>query len=225
MTDCGRTPRIKICGLRDEETIAQMNGLAFDELGFVFAPSKRQVAPAEAGKLAQAVSRIRTAGGESPRTVGVFVNAQPEELAEAVRAAGLNVAQLHGAEDAEYCLAVKRELAIDVWKVFSIGKENEEASAAERLAPFRGAIDAVLVDTAGGGTGRTFDWQLIETYRQAAAEIGVPLYVAGGLHPGNVRELLDGYRPDGIDVSSGVETDGRKDIDKIKLFIEKVIQR
>ncbi|GGG57739.1 hypothetical protein GCM10010918_08510 [Paenibacillus radicis (ex Gao et al. 2016)] len=177
--------------------------------------------------LVQAAKQLRAADGQPPQTVGVFVNASAEELRHAVSTAGLDVVQLHGEESPGFCRNVKQELGVDVWKVFSIRPETTEPpqSAEEKLAPYKGVIDAVLIDTAGGGTGVAFDWQVIAEYRAAANAIGVPLYVAGGLHPDNVTELLDGYMPDGIDVSSGVETEGHKDIDKIRLFVRKVIER
>ena len=99
------------------------------------------------------------------------------------------------------------------------------APAAERIAPYAGAIDAALIDTAGGGTGAVFDWRLIADYKAAAHGIGVPLYVAGGLNEHNVRELIDAHAPDGVDVSSGVETDGAKDPVKIRSFVRRVAER
>ncbi|MUT65471.1 phosphoribosylanthranilate isomerase [Paenibacillus sp. NEAU-GSW1] len=220
-------PRIKICGLKNAETILLMDRLPVHEIGYMFAKSKRQVEPEAAAKLIEASKSVRMANDQPPRSVGVFVNPELDTLKTVVDIAGLDVVQLHGEESAVFCRDVKQQLSVDVWKVFSIGKgqDDPKESAEARLAPYRSAVDAVLIDTAGGGTGVTFNWELIAEYRAAAASIGVPLYVAGGLHPGNVGELLDGYMPDGIDVSSGVETDGHKDIDKIKAFVRKVIER
>ncbi|WP_435171216.1 phosphoribosylanthranilate isomerase [Paenibacillus glycanilyticus] len=217
------SPRIKICGLRDSATIAEMNGLPFHEIGFVFAPSKRQVDAETAAALIQTARLLQAADGVAPQTVGVFVNPGMEELTAIVAKAPLDVVQLHGQETPEFCRLVKNRLDKKIWKVFSIGKDG--ADAHDRVSAYEGAVDAILIDTAGGGTGQTFDWQLITDYQNAAAAIGVPLYVAGGLHPGNVEELLAGHPVDGIDVSSGVETDGRKDIEKIRLFVGKVIER
>jgi len=220
-------PRIKICGLRDAATIEAMDGLPIDEIGLMFAPSKRQVGPEEAARLAEAIRTLKAKGDKPPRIVGVFVNAGLADVRAVLATAPLDVVQLHGGETPETCQAIRQELNIDVWKVFSIKDETRadrltESSA--RLAPYKNAVDAVLIDTAGGGTGKTFDWSAIDDYKQAASEIGAPLYIAGGLHAGNVGELLSRYSPDGIDVSSGVETDGRKDIDKIRLFVGKVIE-
>ncbi|CAM3970948.1 phosphoribosylanthranilate isomerase [Paenibacillus alkaliterrae] len=220
-------PRIKICGLRDVPTIEAMDDLPIHEIGFVFAPSKRQVDPATAVRLIKAVHRLKASGGERPRTVGVFVNDSMDHLKAVVAEAPLDVVQLHGDETAEFCSAVRETLHVQVWKVFSIKSESalsSPRSAMERLIPYKGKVDAVLIDAPGGGTGQTFNWEAIKDYEQAADHLEMTLYVAGGLHEGNVQELLRTYSPGGIDVSSGVETDGRKDIDKIRLFVRKVLE-
>ncbi|WP_274651637.1 phosphoribosylanthranilate isomerase [Paenibacillus humicola] len=218
-------PRVKICGLRDAAVVRAMDGLPVDEIGFLFAKSKRQVTPQQAGELIAEVRRLRKPDGTAPRTVGVFVDPTLERVREVLAAAPLDVVQLHGSEDPGLCAAIKREFGVDVWKVLSVGgdagSEREEAALA-RLEAFRGTVDAVLIDTAGGGTGKTFAWELIPGYIEAAERIGVPLYAAGGLHPGNVGELLERYAPSGVDVSSGVETDGAKDMEKIRKFVERV---
>jgi phosphoribosylanthranilate isomerase len=220
-------PRIKICGLKDVQTIEAMNGLPIHEIGFVFAPSKRQVDKETAAQLIDAAAKLQAAGGERPRTVGVFVNEPLENLHAILAEAPLDVVQLHGYESAEFCKAVREQLKVQVWKVFSVKRNadgNEPVPALELLSPYKGSVDAVLIDAPGGGTGQTFNWEAIEDYNKAADELGLTLYVAGGLHEGNVQELLRTYAPSGIDVSSGVETDGRKDIDKIRLFVRRVME-
>jgi Phosphoribosylanthranilate isomerase len=217
------SPRIKICGLKDSATIEAMNGLPFHEIGFVFAPSKRQVDAETAASLIDSAKQLQAADGGAPRTVGVFVNPGIDELKAILAKAPLDIVQLHGQESPEFCRLVKSSQHKQVWKVLSIG--NDSTDAQERVSVYADAVDAILIDTAGGGTGQTFDWQAISAYQEAAAAIDVPLYVAGGLNPGNVGELLAGNTIDGIDVSSGVETDGRKDIEKIRLFVRKVIER
>ncbi|CAH1218270.1 N-(5'-phosphoribosyl)anthranilate isomerase [Paenibacillus plantiphilus] len=224
--------RVKICGLRDVETIRAMNGLPVDELGFMFAGSKRQVSPELAAELIAEAGKLRSPAGHAPRMVGVFVNGELEQLRELLAIAPLDVIQLHGEETPAICAAIKSQLGIEVWKVFSAtGEDHVPASdggeplviaGSARLARYGGTVDAVLIDTAGGGTGRTFDWSVIDSYVEAAKDIGVPLYVAGGLHPDNVSELLEAYAPSGVDVSSGVETDGWKDTNKIRHFVERV---
>ncbi|OMF35150.1 N-(5'-phosphoribosyl)anthranilate isomerase [Paenibacillus sp. FSL H8-0548] len=220
-------PRIKICGLKDVQTIQAMDGLPIHEIGFVFAPSKRQVDKATAAQLIKAVGELKAAGGERPRTVGVFVNETFDNLQTLLTEAPLDVVQLHGHESAEFCKGVREKLNVDVWKVFSIKRDaegTEPQSALERLTPYAAAVNAVLIDAPGGGTGKTFDWDSIEDYNKAAEKLGMTLYVAGGLHEDNVKELLRTYAPNGIDVSSGVETDGHKDIDKIELFVRRVME-
>lgn len=219
--------RIKICGLMDVQTIQQMEGLPIHEIGFIFAPSKRLVEKSTASQLISAAAKLKAAGGERPRTVGVFVNETFANLQNLLLEAPLDVIQLHGNESAAFCQMVREQLNVKVWKVFSMKKEAEGStpiSALERLTPYRAAVDAVLIDAPGGGTGQTFDWDAIKEYKQAAEELGITLYVAGGLHEGNVQELLRTYAPNGIDVSSGVETDGRKDIEKIRLFVRRVME-
>ncbi|MFD1955723.1 phosphoribosylanthranilate isomerase [Paenibacillus thailandensis] len=216
-------PRIKICGLKDAGTIRAMDGLPIHEIGFVFAPSKRQVTPETAASLIREVHALKGAGGERPLAAGVFVNAEFERLRELLAVAPLDIVQLHGEESPSLCRSIRSGLNVRVWKVFSVGESGDEA--AERIRPYAGSVDAVLIDTAGGGTGKPFDWEQIEAYKAAARSIGVPLYVAGGLNPDNADRLVRDYAPDGIDVSSGVETEGQKDIHKIRLFVQKVVER
>ncbi|MBD2845154.1 phosphoribosylanthranilate isomerase [Paenibacillus sp. IB182496] len=223
--------RIKVCGMRDERTIAAMKGLPIDVIGLIFAQSRRQVDPATAARLATAVRQLADgAEGAAPLVAGVFVNPEFEQLADIAARVPLDIVQLHGDETPALCALVRERLGRQVWKVFHVREGEREPNAssaragAQRLADYRGVIDAALVDTAGGGTGRTFDWAALGPYREAAARLGVPLFAAGGLHAGNVGRLLAEHRPDGVDVSGGVETDGIKDIDKIREFVERVKQ-
>lgn len=194
-----------------------------DEIGFVFAKSRRQVTPEQAGSLIDEVKKLSTPSGQTPRTVGVFVGCNLADLRELLSQAPLDVIQLHGSESPELCGAIKREIGVEVWKVFSVSANDDgSVSPSSRLNAYRGTVDAALIDTAGGGTGQTFAWHVIEDYAEAAKSIGVPLYVAGGLSPHNIRELLDAHPADGVDVSSGVETDGSKDTEKIKQFVKRV---
>ncbi|SFI55555.1 phosphoribosylanthranilate isomerase [Paenibacillus sp. UNC496MF] len=218
-----RRTRVKICGLRDEATVRAMDGLPIDEVGFIFAKSRRHVAPELAAELIAGVRRLRNADGVAPRTVGVFVNPTLDDLRETLRIAPLDVVQLHGEESPSFCAEAKAAFGVAVWKVLSVTPEDgadRDSDGPGRLRPYIGSVDAFLIDTAGGGTGKTFAWPVIDRYQEAAD--GVPLYVAGGLQPDNVVELVRRYSPGGVDVSSGVETDGLKDMTKIRLFAERV---
>lgn len=245
-------PLVKICGIREEATLRGMNGLPVDYIGFVFAPSRRRVTAAQAARLAAEARRTRMAGGLPPRIAGVFVDPSPEEIAAVMAEVRLDVVQLHGSESPELCREVAERFGVEVWRALPVdepgdgaeagaggGKESASARAPapasgeawrggaepagpDRLDAYRGAVSAVLLDTAGGGTGRPFRWDLIPAYRKKAADNGLKLFVAGGLTPDNVKDLLATGLPDGVDISSGVETDGAKDNDKIAAFAERV---
>jgi phosphoribosylanthranilate isomerase len=216
---------VKICGFRLRETaeaVARMK-LAIDYAGFVFAPSKRRVSAEEARDMMDAF------GADAPAFVGVFVNPTMEELADINAIAPLAAIQLHGGEPPHFCREVKSRFPhTEVWRSMGMRQDqaHDEASVFARLAHYDGAIDALLLDAwdphVGGGTGQTFQWDLVGAYRKWTEMSGVKLYVAGGLHADNVNEMLSVCAADGADVSSGVETDGVKDIEKIRKFTERV---
>jgi phosphoribosylanthranilate isomerase len=210
---------VKICGLKQVETIQSILHLPIDHIGFVFAPSKRQVTPRQAGDMIRSLRDSRKT--DVPLTFGVFVNPTAEMLDDTLREAPLDVVQLHGHEGPEFCRWVKETNGVQVYKVFSVS-EHAAADPSEQLDLYLGSIDGCFLDTAGGGTGKTFDWGRIPAYMNWAKKAGIPLIVAGGLHPDNVTELIRKYQPDGVDVSSGVETDGEKDVTKITAFVERV---
>ncbi|WP_018133254.1 phosphoribosylanthranilate isomerase [Effusibacillus pohliae] len=207
--------RIKICGLQTREAVRAAAEAGADFIGFVFARSKRQVPPEQVGEL--------THGLAAPRRIGVFVDESLESLLAAGKAAALDGFQLHGAESPALCRELKEQTGKLVWKAWPVRFDEADA----QIRYYRGAVDAVLLDTyhpgAAGGTGRTFPWRGIARFREWLPD--VPIFVAGGLTVDNVGELVDEYRPDGVDVSSGVESNGAKDADKIKRFIERVRER
>ncbi|KIL34825.1 N-(5'-phosphoribosyl)anthranilate isomerase [Cohnella kolymensis] len=209
---------VKICGIKQEETLHDMYGLPVDYIGLVFAPSKRQVTLEQAAMLRSASSKIPMAGGRPPRSVGVFVNPSIEQIAEVLSVVPLDVIQLHGEETPDFCREVQNRFGAEVWKAMPVGEDD----SADRLSAYKNAVTTILLDTAGGGTGRTFRWDLIPTYQEAAEINGLRLFIAGGLSPENAGQLMKEYRPAGVDISSGVETDGVKDAGKIAAFAERV---
>ncbi|MBB3127672.1 phosphoribosylanthranilate isomerase [Paenibacillus rhizosphaerae] len=217
---------VKICGLQDVEVLKSMVNLPVDYIGFVFAPSRRRVTPEQAALLAAQLKAWQTP--EIPQSVGVFVNPDLEELAAIMDQAQLDVVQLHGQESPQFCREVKERLGTRVFKVLSVQSLNENSEASINHERYAGVIDGLLLDTFdpvyGGGSGSTFAWEEIPAYRDWARTQGIPLFVAGGLLPSNVAELINKYSPDGVDVSSGVESDGVKDIDKIAAFVGRVKQ-
>ncbi|MDI6631588.1 MAG: phosphoribosylanthranilate isomerase [Bacillota bacterium] len=195
------TVRVKICGIRDIETARAAVEAGADALGFVFAASRRQVTPEAAREIIAALPPFVTA-------VGVFVDLPPAVVREVSDFCRLDAVQLHGAETPEYC----RELNLRVIKAVRV----RDAASLEGLDAY--PVQAVLLDTyvpgTPGGTGKTFNWGLL-----AGREFRVPLILAGGLTPENVRAAVQAVRPYAVDVSGGVETDGRKDPAKIRAFI------
>lgn len=192
---------VKICGITNEEDALLAVALGADALGFVFAPSRRQVNPETARDI---VKRLPT----EVLTVGVFRNDRPEHVVETVNRIGLHAAQLHGSEPLSEVRWVRERVQF-VIQGFAAG---DPALAAAANSP----ADVILVDSPSPGSGKVFDWRLAE-----GVPGGVQLLLAGGLTPDNVGEAVRRVRPWGVDVSSGVESGpGRKDPRKLRRFIE-----
>lgn len=216
---------LKICGLQSVEVLKSMINLPVDYIGFVFAKSRRKVSPQQAAQLIQVLQ-----GWDHdmiPAAVGVLVNPDLNELEELLREAALDVVQLHGQESPQFCREVKERFPVSVFKAVSIESDRSEAERLSALDPYAGSIDGLLIDTYdpvyGGGSGKTFAWDLIPPYQQWAKRQGIPLFVAGGLDSDNVSHLIGQYAPYGVDVSSGVESEpGVKDINKVIAFVERV---
>jgi phosphoribosylanthranilate isomerase len=221
-------PKVKICGIQSVNMIASIAHLPIDYIGFVFAKSRRQVSAEQAANM---ISYLQENSDSPPQTVGVFVNPSLEELEQLIKTAPLDVIQLHGQETPDFCRQVKEQFGKKVFKVFSIppdGAEDFEAAIAEQLDAYKLNVDALMLDTfeplVGGGSGKTFSWEKIPSIQAWARQNQLPLLIAGGLNPENVTKLISHYAPDGVDVSSGVETEGIKDPLKIQTFIERVKQ-
>ncbi|WP_018751396.1 phosphoribosylanthranilate isomerase [Paenibacillus sanguinis] len=214
---------VKICGLQSVEVLKSMINLPVDYVGFVFARSKRQVSSEQAAELLSLLQYW--SNGAAPQSVGVFLNPSPDELENVLRAAPLDVVQLHGTEDPAFCQDVKDRFGVRVLKAFSV-KEDGSVHGKLDLDAYAGLLDGLLLDTYdpkyGGGSGHSFNWRAVNPYRDWAMAQGIPLFVAGGLHSDNVELLIETLQPDGVDVSSGVETAGVKDPIKIAEFIERV---
>jgi phosphoribosylanthranilate isomerase len=209
--------RIKICGLKDPGTAEAAAKAGAHYLGLVFAPGNRQLDPGQAREIALAVRGLR----RRPRLVGVFAGHTTEEVNRLVEYCRLDIAQLSGGEDWGFCRRIKAPLIKAVHIPVGTGAEEVVAWLEEGYRLFSREALTFLLDTAvagkSGGTGRSFDWSIA---REAAAKMDI--MIAGGLDPGNVGRLLREVRPWGVDVSSGVETGGKKDPAKILAFITKV---
>jgi len=196
--------RVKICGICDLETALGAADSGADALGFVFAPSRRMLSPDKARAIIKRLPPFIS-------RVGVFVNLPAAEVEQIACYTGLDTVQLHGDESPEYCKAIT---SYKVIKSFSVSSLHD----LERAGLYK--VDGYLLDTPAqglrGGTGIAFDWRL------AAGFSSGPLVLAGGLHPENVVQAINMVRPYAVDVSSGVETEGQKDINKIKDFVRRV---
>lgn len=193
----GRT-RIKICGLSRMDDIDYVNEAQPDYCGFVTGvPSSRRNVTA-----AQLIS-LRKRLSEQICPVGVFVNAVPELIAELLNDGLIDAAQLHGSEDETYIVRLRDMTDKPLIKAFSIQNFSDLEEAEKSSA------DLVLLDHGKGGTGASFDWELLRHWKKR------PYILAGGLDAGNIPEAVRKYRPYGVDLSSSVETDGRKDREKI----------
>ncbi|WP_047152618.1 phosphoribosylanthranilate isomerase [Aneurinibacillus tyrosinisolvens] len=211
---------IKVCGITETDTLGQIaeEQLAIDWLGFVFAQSRRRVSAKQWEELAAFVP-------VSYKAAGVFVNPLIQEIEEVFSCAPLDIVQLHGEESPAFCRKVKETFSVPIIKAIGI---ERSADNWEEMDNYTGAIDYLLLDTMtssqSGGTGETFNWNVIPYYKEWCARHGIPLLVAGGIRADNARSLLTDYAPDGLDVSSSVETEGRKDADKIREFVGRMRQ-
>lgn len=195
--------KIKICGLTTEADIDCVNQLMPEYIGFVFAKkSRRYLADGEAEHL-----RDRLRPGITP--VGVFVNEDPERIASLLARGVIEIAQLHGQEDEAYVARLKSLTDRPLFQAFSISGPEDVARAE------RSGADCILLDQGAGGTGKAFDWSLAKNIRR-------PWFLAGGLDCQNIGEALGTAEPWGVDVSSGVETEGKKDPAKIRSFVAEV---
>lgn len=203
-------PAIKICGINSAEALDAAIAARADYVGFVFfPPSPRNLSLAEAKALT-----ARNSG--RAKQVGLFVNADDAEIADAVNAAALDVLQLHGSETPERAAQLRARFGLPVWKAISVAGPGDIAQADR----YNGAVDLVLFDaktpkgTLPGGMGLAFDWELLAAYKGA-----LPWGLAGGLGPANVAQAVRLTGATLVDVSSGVETaPGVKDADKIAAF-------
>ncbi len=194
---------VKICGITSEEDALLAVAMGADAVGFIFAPSKRQVAP----------TLVRDIVRRLPPeilTVGVFRDEAPQRVVDIVHTAGLRAAQLHGHETPDVSRWVRARVRFVV-QGFTAGDRNLDR------ADDYGA-DAILIDSATPGTGELFDWSLAE-----GAPAGRRVVMAGGLTPDNVADAIERIGPWGVDVATGVEVEGgeagRKDARKVRAFI------
>jgi len=191
---------VKICGITNEEDALLAVAMGADAVGFVFAPSPRQIAPTVARDIARRLP-------PEVLTVGVFRDETPQRVVEIVHTAGLKAAQLHGHEAPGEAAFVRKRVGF-VIQAFTAGDRM-----LERVDDYH--VDVVMIDSALPGSGKVFDWTLAETL-----PLDRKVILAGGLTPDNVTEAIERIHPWGVDVSTGVEAaPGRKDAIKVMRFV------
>ena len=212
------TPKVKMCGISKVETIPAVVEAKPDYMGLVFAPSKRQVTVDQAKILVEELHRgyAKKYGSDTEhdkndtiKTVGVFVNETVDNLITIANEANLDAVQLHGDEDETFIQSLKERTNVEVWKAIQI------RTAADTEKWIDSSADMLLFDAyhkdERGGTGEVFDWSSLDAFER-------PFMLAGGIDSTNVARAIRTVRPYGIDISSGIETNGVKDDEKITAF-------
>ena len=194
--------KIKLCGLSRMEDIEAVNELKPEYIGFVFAPkSRRYVTPETVIELKQLLS-------PEIQAVGVFVNERPEKIVELLHNGVIDVVQLHGDEDEVYISRLRKLTDKPIIKAFRVETASDIDDAK------RCSADYILLDS-GAGTGTVFDWKLLQNIHR-------PYFLAGGLTPDNAADAVKQLHPFAVDVSSGIETGGTKDKEKMAAFVAAV---
>lgn len=198
--------KIKLCGLSRIEEIEKVNDLQVNYIGFVFAPkSSRYVSPSQAKKLKESLD-------PKIQAVGVFVREDPKVVASLLEEGIIDIAQLHGGESEDYIASLRALTKAPLIQAFRIDTADDVQRAKESSADF------ILLDSGAGGTGTCFDWELI-------GGIDRPYFLAGGLDAEKIGEIPDWMKPYAVDVSSGIETNHRKDLTKMEAFVQAVRNR
>ena len=208
--------KVKICGIRALEDALVAAEAGADFIGMVFVPERhRRITPKEAKVI---IDGVRNSGGPAPRIVGLFADQAIEEVAGIVEFCGLDLVQLCGKESVEYA----GQTGCDVIKVVHVAESataTDDGGTGTQIEEFSGVGHLVTLDRyvegIQGGTGVGFDWDVAASLSQA----GHPFLLAGGLTPENVSKAITKVHPWGVDVSSGVETNGKKDHAKIRDFM------
>lgn len=199
--------KVKVCGLMRPEDVEAVNRHGADYAGFVFAESRRRVAPDDSKALIRSLNPMIM-------PVGVFVDEEVERVADIANFCALGAVQLHGGEGNGYVAALRKLLPAGTMVIKAVRVRDAGSLKQAETADYDLLLLDAYSDDVAGGAGKTFDWNLLEGF-------GRPYLLAGGLKSDNVAQAVSRLKPYGVDVSTGVETDGKKDETKIAEFIEK----
>ncbi|MBH8582316.1 MULTISPECIES: phosphoribosylanthranilate isomerase [Thermoactinomyces] len=213
-----KKPFIKFCGFQSVRDVQKVSRLPVDAVGFILVPGRRR--SVTRSRLPELIRHL--SAGQA--AIGVLQNPSWDEVKSWLETASLSGIQLHGEEPAGLLRKIKSARpGLHLTKVIHMQDAWPEPA---RLKAYQPWADAILLDTAAGnikgGTGKPFDWRLVPAWKEACNKLNLPCWVAGGLDENNVVELITRYRPDGIDVSGGIEINQRKDGVKMRLFLERV---
>lgn len=200
--------KIKLCGIRRFEDISYVNEFKPDYIGFVFAPSKRQIS-------ADFAAKLRAELDSGIKAVGVFVNSSPEETAHTAETVGLDVIQLHGDENKSFISSLRKITQCEIWKAIRV-RTSEDIITGDNMGADKLLLDSYSSESYGG-TGKKANLDAIKK-----SNIKTPFFLAGGLNAHNIVSALQSISPFGADISGGIETNGFKDKNKIKEIINLV---
>lgn len=202
--------KIKLCGLKRIEDIEAVNKAKPDYIGFVFAKKSRRYVSTETAE------RLKQHLNPDIEAVGVFVNEDIDKVIEQAKKQVIDVIQLHGEEDVAYVKDLKEAVDVPIIKAISMTKQD----ARQQISMWEiSDVDYLLLDSGNGGTGEQFNYKLL----QEIGNLKKPYFLAGGLNPENLEnavQQLQNNQPYALDLSSGIETNGIKDLDKIKKAVE-----
>lgn len=206
---------LKLCGNHSLQDLQLSVTSGAPYIGIVFAESKRKVDPALCGEWLKQIEK-----GEEQKYVGVFVNPTLQEISHVLSHVPLDIIQFHGNESPEEIIEIKLSTGLTVWKAI-----HHNQNGLKKMKSYNRVVDGYVIDStvkgAWGGTGTSFDWESIPAYNKEAEAQGVQCLIAGGITPLNIDEILV-YSPEGIDISSGIETNGSKDGNKIQVIMERL---
>ena len=212
--------QVKICGIQDTAHALAVADAGADFLGLVFVPGRRR--KIESGKAREITTALRQKAGKSPMIVGLFANQPLDEVNRIAQECELDIVQLCGSESVEYCKQVAKPLIKVLHVDDSLDVVTSVADLSQKIASFQDRSYKITLDSKvdglDGGTGQNFNHEIAKVL----AEQGFAFLLAGGLTPQNVGDAVKKVGPWGVDVSSGVETDGVKNPRKIKEFMDEV---
>ncbi|WP_339176960.1 phosphoribosylanthranilate isomerase [Bacillus sp. FSL R5-0560] len=210
-----KKPALKYCGIQSLQDLRLAADSQADYLGFIFADSKRKVTTADVKKW---LRQVRT----GKQIVGVFVNETVGTIARIVYELQLDVIQLHGDETPKDAEALRLLTHCEIWKAL-----HHNSTAIQDMDRFNDCVDGFLIDSsvkgARGGTGVAFAWECVPEYQQKAEQTGKRCFIAGGVNPDTIADLLK-WKPGGVDLASGIEKNGQKDVNLIRLLEERMKQ-